>query len=186
MNKHWFLVNLFLCCMALFTTCVFADAQYGSSSGNVVFDPGNDGINTMVLDQTGNLGLGKTLPMSPLDVSGNVAFGASLSSNGMHVKGKKSFVNQLLTGNASLGGNTQVFVDTRGGDVELTVPNPANQLGVEYKIHKTRAENSLTLTASSGNFEYASSTLSFSSNYQAYINILSNGSTWLLMDNVLR
>ena len=75
----------------------YIDAESGPETNENRLMFATDGNNRMVIDHSGNLGLGTTTPQSKLDVEGSVAIGSTYSgataapTNGLLVEGNVGF-----------------------------------------------------------------------------------------------
>ena len=64
-----------------------AESRFVSESGNIVFDAGLDGVNDLVVDIGGNVGVRVGNPSANLHVGGNADFMGNLVANGVKVSG---------------------------------------------------------------------------------------------------
>ena len=163
------------------------EASISSVTGKINFDSNDNGQAEAVLNETG-LGIGTATPSHALEVAGNaivqnrLGIGSlSLSSN-LTIAGSMSFSVQTITSDTTLGDHTLVLADTSSSDLTLTLPSAVSYPGRIYTIKKISLSNNLRLTSNDqidGNpwvlMDNTNSTL-------ARIKVISNGSTWYIMD----
>ena len=133
------------------------------NSGNIEFDLKNDGTSGIVMTKEGKVGIGVVNPVSTLELKGT--FGLN---------------SQIISGNATIGANSMVLADSSGGNITLTLPSASSLSGRIYTVKKISNANEVLL---SGGGSYIDSVLSFtfSSNHLGSIQVISNGTQWLIL-----
>jgi hypothetical protein len=135
------------------------------SSGNLEFDLNNDSTVDLTMTQNGLLGIGLSNPTSTLQISGSLGFSTQSTSS-----------------NITLSGNSLVLGDSSLGNLTLTLPSASTVPGRLYQIKKVTASNNLIVEAgASGNLDgSANLVLGTATVGFPYLNVFSNGSTWLI------
>ncbi len=90
-----------------------------------------NGVETVRFQSGGNVGIGITNPLSILDVNGNI----------------RTKVTTLTTGTFSLNETYSIILgNTVGGNITLNLPATSGYTGAEFKVIKSNASNTLTIT----------------------------------------
>jgi len=124
--------------------------QASDASGAIMFRTGG-GNNRMIIDSSGNVGIGTTSPSAPLDVisSGGGAATAIMvggAANGniktRHIEGKSasSTANGIL--HLNYYGTDDVTLAYGGGNVGIGTNSPASKLSIDASVQDTLAMNS--------------------------------------------
>jgi formylglycine-generating enzyme required for sulfatase activity len=138
--------------------------------GNLHMDVANDGIKELTLSG-GKLGLGTTSPSANLHVAGNM----------IHTTGRRSRGVQTVTSSTNLGTASMVLADTTSGNLTLTLPSASSAPGSTIHIKKTNRDHGYVRVVASDNIDGQGSVfLKNSGGVLAHLEMLSNGSTWLI------
>lgn len=166
--------------------CSFADVK--SIEGHIKFDVQSNGQSEMLLNSTG-LAIGEShSPSANLEVQGNALISGTLSvgssttgSSNLNISGSFGYGLSTYSSNATLGDSSFVLADTSSQDITLTLPYAGNVNGRLYKIKKTSTQNILTLHGGGNTIDDRSEFL-FGSGNLGYMNVISNGSEWYILD----
>lgn len=163
-----------------------AVADVKSPDGIIHFDSNSDATPEASLNATG-LGIGK-IPSANLDVSGNVIIsgqlmvgGVSATSN-LHIHGTLGFNTLLISDNTVLGDTvsaSMILVDTRAGNIMLTLPYAANVLGKVLQIKKTDLSNDVIITPYID--RQAQVLLPSSTSQRPNLEVISDGEAWWIL-----
>jgi len=111
------------------------------------------------------------------------AFGGYVQNRGdgsITINGAVTLESANLNGNFSANNATCVFFcNTTSGNITITLPSPTGLTGRFYIIKKTSANNTLTISPTSGTIEGAAS-IALTANY-SYRIVMSNGSNWYII-----
>jgi hypothetical protein len=134
----------------------------------------------ILVNSSGNVGIGTVVPDSNLHVDGSFKF------NGKYTMPFTTIVyGDTTTGNYTLPSTiTNLFVNATGGSIAVNLPATANSVGRYITVKKIDSSvNTVILDGNGSETIDGSATLSLSNQYQA-ISILSNGSgRWYIMNS---
>lgn len=176
-------------CTLIFLVALFTlPAATKSTTGTLDFDVNSNGNFEMRLNSTG-LGIG-IQPGSNLHVQGNaiitnrVYVGGSYGSSNLNIYGTIGYGLQNIASDSALGNNSVVLVDTSSANITLTLPAALDNSGTIYQIKKTHVDNQLWIDASD-NIDGLDSSIEMtnSSSSLPYINLISNGSAWYILES---
>ncbi len=145
MILRWRLIFPFLAVLAAGTAPLGADVK---GSGNIGFDPNDDGVREMTLTTTG-LGIGTLSPSTNLHVLGNASISNSLivgstsGNSSLEINGSFGMNSQTASSNLSAGSNTVILLDTSNANLALTLPYAGNVGSRAYYLKKVSASNSV-------------------------------------------
>jgi formylglycine-generating enzyme required for sulfatase activity len=174
--------NITIC---LFLLCHACFGAVRGTNDNISFDVQMDGQPEMTLNSTG-LGLG-VIPSTNLHINGNAIISAQLfvggnsGSSNFNVNGTMGFGAQTVNASTILGNSSVVLVDSSSNTILVTLPYAGSVSGRIYTIKKTSLANEVLLSGG-GNLIDSSSLFNLSSGNIGAIKVISNGTSWSIMD----
>ena len=168
-----------------FASLSFISADVRSLNGTIDFHANHDGIADMTLNSTG-LGIG-VLPSTNLQVAGNAIvtqqlfIGGSAGASNLNINGSFGMTLQTVSENTLLAGNTCVLADASTSNIVLTLPHAGNVLGRMYAIKKISLNNIVQINAGN-NLLDSYSYYSLASGNLGSIKVISNGSSWSVIE----
>ena len=169
-------IRLFIFFIILLNSKLLIASQYGSISGNIILDPGLDGLNTVTISSDGDLGIGGMSSGNKLHLAGNASVLGMLSAN--KLKYKKNYRDfQTISSNTTLGDYSLTFVDTSSGNITLKLPYAGNVEGQIMSIKQISTGNSVTLQSPGSTIDGRSLLVS-TGNSLGYISLISSANQW--------
>lgn len=185
LNKKYYIFILYFIILAILIAECVADVT--SVTGTINFDANNDNSHEMTLSVNG-LGIGGTASAN-LHVQGNAYITEKLgigTSNPLHtldITGTFGMGVQTVSTNVTLSDNSIVLVDTSTSNIILKLPYAGNVSGRVYKIKKVTSLNTVWVTGGGNQIDGQNLVaMTTSDNGFPYLNVLSNGSDWYIMD----
>lgn len=181
MKKIYFLAVFLL----LLHVC---SADVKSPNGVIYYDIQSDHQPEVTLNSIG-LGIGTT-PSSNLDVSGNalvsqqLIVGGTTGNSNLHIHGTLGFNTLAIADNTILGDTvsaSMILVDSRAGNINLTLPYAANVQGKLLTIKKSYSDNDVILKYYID--RQAQVLLQESSSELPSVEVFSDGEFWWIMNS---
>ncbi|MBF0198713.1 MAG: hypothetical protein HQL32_13435 [Planctomycetes bacterium] len=163
------------------------NASITSTTNTIHFDVNSDGIYESTLNSTG-LALGMNLtPSVNLHVSGNTIVSEYLSvgssqtmGSNLNISGSIGWSNQTISSNGVIAGHSHTFIDSSGGNLNLSLPYAGNVSGMLIHLKKVSVPYSITILGG-GNLIDESRWFNLESDTLSGLSFLSNGLQWYIL-----
>lgn len=154
---------------------IFA-SQYGSITGNIILDPGLDGLNTVTITSDGDLGIGGMSSGNKLHVTGNATVTGNFSGN--QIKYRKIFREyQTISTNATLSDASLVLADSSKGSITLILPSPSIEPGLLIRIKKISPTGNVNVRSSDNGID-GYKVWKMNESYSPNLEIVNDGKNW--------
>ena len=169
-----FLIVFLLVCSTL------SAAQFGSISGNIVFDPGLDGLNTVTISSNGDVGLGGISSGNKLHVAGNMKVTGLLNTNTIVYRSIYKDI-QAVSTNTTISSGPIYLADASAGDITLTLPVASTLTGEEISVKKISLEGNVQLLGTGQLLDKTIPAIVLNGGNTGSIKFFSNGIDWLTL-----
>ena len=173
------MIRFLLTLILIQSSTLFAQSSFTSESGNIVLDPGNDGLNTMIIDVGGNVGIGELSAGNTLYVAGNVQIDGTTHLTDFTNTGVEEYGFITISANYTASDKSYIFADTSSSNIKITLPSAALSIGATYVIKKlTNDSQYVRITASDNINGDPDVYLKDLYTVRPSLEVISDGTTW--------